>query len=120
MVESWGRGISNILKECTLAGIPEPYFDLEMGGVDVRFFPRAVQESTEKMSGETTTQEMSEKMSEKVLELIKIDSKITTGILAKELNVTSKTIERAIKVLKSENKIERIGPDKGGYWQIKN
>lgn len=31
MVESQGRGISNILKECTLAGVPQPYFDLEMG-----------------------------------------------------------------------------------------
>lgn len=62
---------------------------------------------------------MSEKMSEKVLELIKIDSKITTAILSKEINVTTKTIERAIKLLKTENKIERIGPDKGGYWQVK-
>jgi ATP-dependent DNA helicase RecG len=50
MVESWGRGISKILEECTLAGLPKPYFDLEMGGVDVRFSPRAIKE----MSVETT------------------------------------------------------------------
>ena len=41
-------------------------------------------------------------------------------MLSKELNVTSKTIERAIKLLKTENKLERIGADKGGYWQIRN
>ena len=61
---------------------------------------------------------VSEKMSEKVLELIKGNTKMTTAILAKKLKISTKTIERAIKTLKEENKIERIGGDKGGYWKI--
>ena len=61
---------------------------------------------------------MSEKMSEKVLELLKENAKVTTAILARELSISTKTIERAIKTLKEENKIERIGSDKGGYWKV--
>ena len=62
--------------------------------------------------------EMSEKMSEKVLTLIRTNSTITTAILAKELRVSTKTIERAIKTLKEEKKIERMGGDRGGYWKV--
>lgn len=62
--------------------------------------------------------EMSEKMSEKVLELIRTNFTITTAMLAKELRVSTKTIERALKTLKEEKKIERIGGDRGGYWKV--
>jgi ATP-dependent DNA helicase RecG len=47
------------------------------------------------------------------------NGKITIPEIAAVLKVTERTIERAINKLKKENKIERIGPDKGGYWQIK-
>jgi ATP-dependent DNA helicase RecG len=33
-------------------------------------------------------------------------------------NVDIKTIKRDIAKLKTQNKIKRIGPDKGGYWEI--
>ena len=119
MVESWGRGISKILEECTLAGVPKPYFDLEMGGVDVRFSPKVIKE----MSGETTqksTVKMSGKMSGKIIEMISENANITIPEIAAVLEVTERTVERAINKLKTENKIERIGAKKGGYWQIKN
>ncbi|WP_141234660.1 winged helix-turn-helix transcriptional regulator [Flectobacillus sp. BAB-3569] len=61
---------------------------------------------------------MSEKMSEKVLKLINHNPRITTIALAKELGKSQRTIERAIKRLKTENKIERVGGDNGGYWEV--
>lgn len=61
---------------------------------------------------------MSEKMSEKVLKLINHNPHITTIALAKELDKSQRTIERAIKSLKTENKIERVGGDNGGYWKV--
>jgi ATP-dependent DNA helicase RecG len=38
--------------------------------------------------------------------------------LAEQLNVTRRTIHRDIDKLKQKGLIERIGPDKGGYWKV--
>lgn len=38
--------------------------------------------------------------------------------LAKKLSVTKMTIVRDIVQLKEDNIIERIGPAKGGHWEI--
>lgn len=37
--------------------------------------------------------------------------------MAKELNVTSRVIER---IIRNSKKIKRVGPDKGGHWEITN
>jgi len=54
----------------------------------------------------------------KILEIMKENSSITIKDLAKEFNVTEKTIFRAIKKLKELNKVERVGSDKNGYWRV--
>jgi Fic family protein len=43
---------------------------------------------------------------------------ITVKELAKILSVTERTIHRQIEILKAENKMERVGSDKTGYWKI--
>ena len=61
---------------------------------------------------------MSEKMSEKILWLINDNPEISAKELAYIINRSSRTIERAIAKLKKEGRIKRIGPDKGGYWEV--
>jgi ATP-dependent DNA helicase RecG len=39
--------------------------------------------------------------------------------LSKKLKVNHKTIKRDIQLLKDKGFLERIGPDKGGYWKVK-
>ncbi|NCO56105.1 MAG: HTH domain-containing protein, partial [Bacteroidetes bacterium] len=45
--------------------------------------------------------------------------KITTTELSEKLNVTRMTIHRDLDDLKAIERIKRIGPDKGGYWEVK-
>lgn len=45
---------------------------------------------------------------------------ITRNELSKILNITSDGIKYNLKKLKDHNIIERIGPDKGGYWEVNN
>ena len=55
--------------------------------------------------------------------LVFIENNLGTNVLTmeKHFNVTQRTIERWIKILKEENKIEFKGvPKKGGYWEIVN
>lgn len=53
-----------------------------------------------------------------VLSLIKNNASITMPKLAEALNVTVRTIERAVKRLKEDGKIKRIGSNKTGHWEI--
>ncbi|GHU73995.1 hypothetical protein FACS189413_18670 [Bacteroidia bacterium] len=55
---------------------------------------------------------------DKIIDMIAQMPTITVKELAKILSVTERTIYRQIEILKIENKIERVGSDKTGYWKI--
>lgn len=59
-----------------------------------------------------------EKRKNKILEFFTNSPSISIAELALELNTSEKTIKRDILKLKNEKRIERIGPDKGGYWRV--
>ena len=59
-----------------------------------------------------------EKSREKILKFISENPQITMNELAEKVNISVKGIEKQIINLKKENKIKRIGADKGGYWEI--
>ena len=55
-----------------------------------------------------------------LLKSIQANPYISSAKHAKNMNVSWITIMRDIAKLKSKGLIERIGPDKGGYWKVKN
>ncbi len=68
---------------------------------------------------------LSEKLSEKLPELQKIvinnmlkNSRITYAQLAGITGKSREAIRKNINKLKEAGLIKRIGPDKGGYWQV--
>lgn len=58
------------------------------------------------------------KTSGKILTALKTDPKLTIPDLASMIGVTERSIERNIRQLQSEKRLQRIGPAKGGYWQV--
>ena len=54
-----------------------------------------------------------------ILKNIKETEKLDTMEIAKQLNVTKRTIERDLAELRKDNKIEYIGSSKNGKWIIK-
>lgn len=64
------------------------------------------------------SEKMSEKTPEKILYLIRQTPSITIAELARETGKSTRTIERALKTLQTQSKLERIGPDKGGNWHV--
>ncbi|MCM1349536.1 MAG: Fic family protein [Firmicutes bacterium] len=54
----------------------------------------------------------------RILELLRENPNHTTRSLAEELGITAKGVERHLAILKAEGILHRIGPDKGGRWQI--
>ena len=59
------------------------------------------------------------KSDQKVLALIKENSKITIYELMEKLSMSESGIKKVIKKLKDENIISRVGSLKSGYWEVK-
>lgn len=57
---------------------------------------------------------------EKILRLISENNKISAKELAELVGISSRAIEKQIANLKEKGMLKRIGPDKGGHWEIIN
>ena len=60
-----------------------------------------------------------EKTDTQILNLIRVNPKITTKSIQETTGLTRRGIEWQIQKLKEQNIIKRIGPDKGGHWEVK-
>jgi Fic family protein len=54
----------------------------------------------------------------KILALIRENPLVTIPELAHSIGVTERSIERNLKKLQDENRLSRIGPAKGGHWEV--
>ena len=120
MIESWGRGIDKIIDLCTLSGLPQPVFDTSFGGLQIEFVanPENPEIKTSEKMREKMREKMGEKTSDKILTLIKDNPEITIKTLTDQTGKSHSTIERNLQKLQKDHRIERIGPDKGGYWKV--
>lgn len=89
-------------------------------------FTVIVQRSTEKSSGKAAVsrgkrasqQESSGKSSGKILKLLADTPDMTIPQLAKELGLSTRAVEKQIAKLQQDNQLKRIGPARGGHWQV--
>ncbi len=64
------------------------------------------------------TENVTENRRLSILGEIKRNPKVTLPKLADTLGVNRRTIARDIAALKASNRLRRIGPDKGGHWEV--
>ena len=105
LVEKVGSGIGRMRKAMKQAGLPAPKFEFTNFFTVIFRRPLIPQKTTQK-----TTQ--------KILELIKEKPRITRKELAEKIGISEEGIKFNLNQLKKQNKIKRVGPDKGGYWEI--
>ncbi len=106
-IESWGRGTLKILELCQNAGLPEPEYAENSGGVEVRFSKPDSAQSTVSRLNETQI---------KILAYLDKHTKVRINELALELHVHRSTIQRNLKDL--DHLIEWVGKsrnDPHGY-----
>jgi len=53
-----------------------------------------------------------------IIALVQMDSSITRQQMAKQIGKDIRTIGRAIKKLQDEGKLQRVGSDKSGHWEV--
>lgn len=59
-----------------------------------------------------------QKTAELIVALIQADPFITTSRLSQELGINRSAVSKHIRSLKLKNVIRRVGPDKGGHWEV--
>ncbi len=75
--------------------------------------------SSEKSSGKAEVgSEKKQKSSEKILSMISKSSTITTEQMAARLGITPRAVEKHLSNLKAKGLLRRVGPDKGGHWEV--
>ena len=116
-IERMGTGTGDMIRRCAEHGLPEPGFSYRDGFVTT-IWRRPVESVSggNKMSGK-----MSGKMSAttaKLLAVIRKRPEITIPELAAKLGRTERTIERLVRQLRENEIIGRVGPAKGGHWEI--
>ena len=61
-----------------------------------------------------------EKSREKIISIIRNNPTVTQSELSYMLQISTKAIEKHIKNLREDGIIRRVGPDKGGHWEVVN
>jgi ATP-dependent DNA helicase RecG len=127
-IEAWGRGIEKIEHECRTHGIKPPEYEIDANGIMVIFHanPAHIEAAGKSFPAYQKTQEASEtRLGEKlgetrvaVVAFMRQDSKVTTTQLAEKLGISATAIDKNIQYLKSHGHIRRVGPAKGGHWEV--
>ena len=73
---------------------------------------------TEKVNATENVTDASQKTSQKIIDLIKEDSYISTTKMAEIIGIDRRNIARNIKKLQEQGVVRRVGPDKGGFWEV--
>ncbi|MDA3956976.1 ATP-binding protein [Oceanispirochaeta sp.] len=65
-----------------------------------------------------SSKKSSQKSSQKIVLLMSENPDITIAQLSKKIGISDRSIKKHIAFLQSQNRVKRIGPDKGGHWEV--
>ena len=123
-IEVWGRGIAKINGALANAGLPKPDIEENAGGLQLTFRNKKVNDhkndhkSDHKNDHKNEPENEVEKRFQKILHAISINKSVSIVELSKLIKISEKTISRDINKLKELKRIKRVGPLKGGFWEI--
>ena len=115
-IEGYGSGIANVRSMLMKNGNKQQEYS---------FTPLETKTSVymqTKMGLKKDLEKVGEKVGEneaKIIESISQNKNITYIELAKKLKITEKSVYMNVEKLKKKGLLKRIGPDKGGYWQVR-
>lgn len=132
-IETWGRGIGKIFDACRAEGNPRPRLIFEAGGIQVDFpfaadylktvagvtapGPASLPEPSGKSSGKPSGKP-SGKTAAEILQLLAEQPTLTIPAIASSLGLSSRAVEQQLQRLKAGHFLRRIGPARGGHWQV--
>ena len=134
-IEIWGRGIEKMCEACKENGNPLPQFELSNNDFTIVFFANNVhsESETKSQSSKTIENDIAENIVENIAEniaeklpatqaqIVRLMAKkpsISAKEIAEDLSIAPRNIQVHIKKLQEQGLIRRVGPDKGGHWEV--
>ena len=124
-IENYASGVRRIFKDY-IGFDKQPEYSISDNGIIVTLYNMNYNEAQNEAIKEEINvgQNVGQKINVNdrkniILKNIKETENLDTTDIARKLNVTKRTIERDLAVLRKENKIEYIGSSKNGKWIIK-
>ena len=140
VIEQYGSGIRRINNDCDKNGSPYPVLKSENGEFSIKFLART-KESASKLgidpakfgvfdkadvangatgpkTGPKTGLKTGLKGRARILELLRGRPKITIAELIEETGLSRNGVKWNIDRLKAEGFVRRVGPAKGGHWEV--
>ena len=119
-IETWGRGIEKICDACHTHGSPEPVYTVYPEDIMVMFKAKKIDKVTGKLS-ENVIDELTERQ-RRILRYIINNNSITSQEMSQEMSqeitISERTTKRDLAALQKIGILRRVGPNKGGYWEI--
>lgn len=120
-VESWGRGIYKVMKDCRVHGYPEPQFDCIGHDICVTFRPIDMQiSSIIDTPPPISISAANVSLEEKILKELRGNPSLTIRELSDVLSVNRGLVYRKIQKLTMKNILIRVGGSRKGNWVINN
>lgn len=124
-VKEFGEGFDRICREQEANGANVPSFRTDEFILKItvpKVAEKVTVNVTEKVNATENiiyvSQKTSQKTSQKIIDLIKEDPYISTSKMAEIIGVDRRSIARNIKKLQEQGVVRRVGPDKGGFWEV--
>lgn len=123
-IERWGSGIKRIHDECIAADVLVDFRRLKTGFVVIFYRPKwedgeGLEKASQKSKGKSKVKSKV-KNKDKVIHLIAENSAITVPEIAEYIGLSLAGVEKIIRTLKQEKRLLRVGPAKGGYWEVQD
>jgi len=119
-IEKYGSGISRIINYFKEANLPQPTFENHSGGFLVSVYAPDIKSLSEKV-GEKVGERVGKKLTENQALIINcLNENIYSSAkeIAIKIGVSQRKVEENIAKLKKKGLLNRIGPAKGGHWQV--
>jgi ATP-dependent DNA helicase RecG len=124
VIEKYGSGISRIVNYCKTGNYPIAEFKNISDGFMVTFFSpqtETIEEKVVKKVVEKVVEKVAENITanqKQIISYIRVEPNITALQLSKIIGLSHRKVQENIKKLKLKGFITRIGPAKGGHWEI--
>ena len=124
LIEKYGSGIKRVLEAFAKHGLPQPDFQLLPGGFRVLVFAESYQKVTNKLGnelGDKLGDGLGDRLSDNqklILDTIGDNPVISLSELSKIVGISQTAIENNVAGLKNRGLLKRIGPAKGGRWEL--
>ena len=122
-IEAWGRGIDTIRDACRKNETDFPTFEFMPTSVMVEFTGEVPEEAKGSEKGGVKggakggVVELTDRQGE-ILDMIRDDRKITYRQLAAALGINESAVIKHMQNLKHKGVLKRIGPARGGHWEV--